>query len=57
MEHNGKVLGESLDLIKYVDSNFEGPSLWPEVILIKISIFCAHNVDDVTLISPKKVLT
>ena len=30
LEHNGKVIGESLNLIKYVDSNFEGPSLWPE---------------------------
>ncbi|PQM37996.1 glutathione S-transferase L3-like [Prunus yedoensis var. nudiflora] len=29
LEHNGKVIGESLDLIKYVDSNFEGPSLFP----------------------------
>ncbi|XP_062168115.1 glutathione S-transferase L3-like [Alnus glutinosa] len=29
LEHNGKVIGESLDLIKYVDSNFEGPSLLP----------------------------
>ncbi|XP_054824210.1 glutathione S-transferase L3-like [Prosopis cineraria] len=29
LEHNGKVLGESLDLIKYVDSNFEGSSLFP----------------------------
>lgn len=29
LEHNGKVLGESLDLIKYVDANFEGPSLVP----------------------------
>ncbi|KAB1223937.1 Glutathione S-transferase L3 [Morella rubra] len=29
MEHNGKVIGESLDLIKHVDSNFEGPSLLP----------------------------
>ncbi|XP_020212601.1 glutathione S-transferase L3 [Cajanus cajan] len=27
LEHNGKVMGESLDLIKYVDANFEGPSL------------------------------
>ncbi|GMY19550.1 glutathione S-transferase L3-like isoform X2 [Fagus crenata] len=27
LEHNGKIIGESLDLIKYVDSNFEGPSL------------------------------
>ncbi|XP_024028826.1 glutathione S-transferase L3 [Morus notabilis] len=29
LEHDGKVIGESLDLIKYVDSNFEGPSLFP----------------------------
>nr|XP_025647540.1 glutathione S-transferase L3 isoform X1 [Arachis hypogaea] len=29
LEHNGKVIGESLDLIKYVDANFEGPSLVP----------------------------
>ncbi|KAH9735588.1 glutathione S-transferase L3 [Citrus sinensis] len=30
LEHNGKIVGESLDLIKYVDSNFEGPSLLPD---------------------------
>ncbi|XP_065857329.1 glutathione S-transferase L3-like isoform X2 [Euphorbia lathyris] len=30
LEHNGKIMGESLDLIKYVDSNFEGPSLLPD---------------------------
>ncbi|KAG7607880.1 Glutathione S-transferase N-terminal [Arabidopsis suecica] len=30
LEHNGKITGESLDLIKYVDSNFDGPSLYPE---------------------------
>ncbi|KAM1798472.1 hypothetical protein ACFX16_032741 [Malus domestica] len=29
LEHNGKVIGESLDLIKYLESNFEGPSLVP----------------------------
>ncbi|KAK0584759.1 hypothetical protein LWI29_018127 [Acer saccharum] len=29
LEHNGKIIGESLDLIKYVDSNFEGTSLLP----------------------------
>ncbi|GAU23057.1 hypothetical protein TSUD_337050 [Trifolium subterraneum] len=29
LEHNGKVLGESLDLIIYIDANFEGPSLVP----------------------------
>ncbi|KAI3474032.1 hypothetical protein Pfo_028820 [Paulownia fortunei] len=28
--HNGKVIGESLDLIKYVDANFKGPSLLPD---------------------------
>uniref|UniRef100_A0A9I9EAF2 GST N-terminal domain-containing protein n=1 Tax=Cucumis melo TaxID=3656 RepID=A0A9I9EAF2_CUCME len=30
LEHNGKVIGESLDLLKYIDSNFEGPSLLPD---------------------------
>ncbi|XP_059669465.1 glutathione S-transferase L3-like [Cornus florida] len=30
LEHNGKIIGESLDLIKYVNSNFEGPALLPE---------------------------
>ncbi|KAK4349053.1 hypothetical protein RND71_031808 [Anisodus tanguticus] len=30
LEHNSKVIGESLDLIKYIDSNFEGPSLLPD---------------------------
>ncbi|XP_028775127.1 glutathione S-transferase L3-like [Neltuma alba] len=30
LEHDGKVLGESLDLIKYVNANFEGPALLPE---------------------------
>ncbi|KAK4583447.1 hypothetical protein RGQ29_026254 [Quercus rubra] len=30
LEHNGKIIGESLDLIRYVDSNFEGPSLRPD---------------------------
>ncbi|KAE8705996.1 Protein IN2-1-like protein B [Hibiscus syriacus] len=29
LEHDGKVMGESIDLIKYVDTNFEGPSLLP----------------------------
>ncbi|GAB4854886.1 Glutathione S-transferase L2, chloroplastic [Ancistrocladus abbreviatus] len=27
LEHNNEVRGESLDLIKYIDSHFEGPSL------------------------------
>ncbi|RHN79851.1 putative glutathione transferase [Medicago truncatula] len=31
LKHNGKVLGESLDLIKYVDANFEGTPLFPNV--------------------------
>ncbi|KAL3326791.1 hypothetical protein AABB24_037476 [Solanum stoloniferum] len=30
LEHNNKVIGESLDLVKYIDSNFEGPSLLPD---------------------------
>ncbi|EOA23075.1 hypothetical protein CARUB_v10003856mg, partial [Capsella rubella] len=30
LEHNGKIIGESLDLIKYLDNTFEGPSLYPE---------------------------
>ncbi|KAK4272915.1 hypothetical protein QN277_021406 [Acacia crassicarpa] len=29
LEHDGKVIAESLDLIKYVDANFEGPELLP----------------------------
>ncbi|XP_062092804.1 protein IN2-1 homolog B-like isoform X2 [Humulus lupulus] len=30
LEHNNEVIGESLDLIKYLDSHFEGPSLLPD---------------------------
>ncbi|KAL3642532.1 Glutathione S-transferase L1 [Castilleja foliolosa] len=30
LEHNGKVIGESLDLVKYIDANFKGPSLFPD---------------------------
>eukprot|EP00250_Pteridium_aquilinum_P000067 c10086_g1_i1 orf=208-930(+) len=30
LEHNGKVKGESLDLLEYIDQNFEGPSLYPK---------------------------
>ncbi|KAM3689026.1 hypothetical protein ACJW31_09G015200 [Castanea mollissima] len=30
LEHNGEVTGESLVLIRYLDSNFEGPSLLPD---------------------------
>ncbi|KAL0002951.1 hypothetical protein SO802_016732 [Lithocarpus litseifolius] len=29
LEHNNEFKGESLDLIKYIDSHFEGPSLFP----------------------------
>jgi len=29
LEHNKEVKGESLDLLKYIDSSFEGPSLFP----------------------------
>jgi hypothetical protein len=31
LEHKNEVKGESLDLIKYVDNHFEGPSLFPDV--------------------------
>ncbi|XP_050387416.1 LOW QUALITY PROTEIN: glutathione S-transferase L3-like [Argentina anserina] len=30
LEHNNKIILESLDLIKYINSNFEGPSLFPD---------------------------
>ncbi|XP_022877793.1 glutathione S-transferase L2, chloroplastic-like isoform X3 [Olea europaea var. sylvestris] len=30
LEHNYQVMGESLDLIRYIDSNFEGPPLFPD---------------------------
>ena len=31
LEHNNAVKGESLDLIKYINDNFQGPSLYPDV--------------------------
>uniref|UniRef100_A0A0E0CYY7 GST N-terminal domain-containing protein n=1 Tax=Oryza meridionalis TaxID=40149 RepID=A0A0E0CYY7_9ORYZ len=31
LEHNNKIIGESLDLIKYIDINFAGPKLTPDV--------------------------
>uniref|UniRef100_A0A0D9Z5L0 GST N-terminal domain-containing protein n=1 Tax=Oryza glumipatula TaxID=40148 RepID=A0A0D9Z5L0_9ORYZ len=31
LEHNNKIIGESLDLIKYIDINFAGPRLTPDV--------------------------
>ncbi|XAR60506.1 Glutathione transferase [Bertholletia excelsa] len=30
LEHNNEIRGESLDLVKYVDSHFEGPALYPD---------------------------
>ncbi|KAM0921870.1 hypothetical protein ACQ4PT_006568 [Festuca glaucescens] len=30
LEHDNKIIGESLDLIKYMDINFEGPKLFPD---------------------------
>jgi glutathione S-transferase len=33
LEYNNEVKGESLDLIKYIDSNFDGLALLPEVSL------------------------
>ncbi|XP_059458849.1 glutathione S-transferase L3-like [Corylus avellana] len=30
LEHKNEVKGESLDLIKYIDNHFEGPSLFPD---------------------------
>nr|GFC87167.1 glutathione S-transferase L3-like [Tanacetum cinerariifolium] len=35
LEHNNEVKGESLDLIKYIDANFEGPSLYPDDLVKK----------------------
>lgn len=34
LEHNNKVIGESLDIIKYIDANFKGPSLFPDVSIV-----------------------
>ncbi|XP_062155392.1 protein IN2-1 homolog B-like isoform X2 [Alnus glutinosa] len=30
LEHKNEIKGESLDLIKYIDNHFEGPSLFPD---------------------------
>uniref|UniRef100_A0A7C9E510 Glutathione transferase n=1 Tax=Opuntia streptacantha TaxID=393608 RepID=A0A7C9E510_OPUST len=30
LEHDNKVIGQSIDVIKYIDSHFEGPSLFPD---------------------------
>lgn len=40
LEHNNEVKGESLDLIKYIDSHFDGPSLFPDVRFRLSSISC-----------------
>lgn len=37
LEHNNEIIMESLDLIKYIDSNFEGPNLSPSVRLEDVS--------------------
>nr|XP_043608688.1 glutathione S-transferase L3-like [Erigeron canadensis] len=29
LEHNNKIIGESLDLVRYLDDHFEGPALLP----------------------------
>ncbi|KAK7337011.1 hypothetical protein VNO77_17568 [Canavalia gladiata] len=39
LEHNGKVLGESLDLIRYIDANFEGPALFPKQLISHVNTF------------------
>ena len=39
LEHSNEVRGESLDLIKYIDSHFEGPSLFPRSVRYKIFTF------------------
>ncbi|RWR90896.1 protein IN2-1 B-like protein isoform X5 [Cinnamomum micranthum f. kanehirae] len=36
LEHNNEVKGESLELVKYIDSNFEGPSLLPDDIAKRV---------------------
>lgn len=38
LEHNNQVKGESLDLIRYIDSKFEGPSLLPDVRSLELLI-------------------
>ncbi|KAL8145750.1 hypothetical protein AgCh_003773 [Apium graveolens] len=37
LEHNNEVKGESLDLIRYIDNNFEGPALFPDDPVKKVS--------------------
>ncbi|KAL4587374.1 hypothetical protein LXL04_000243 [Taraxacum kok-saghyz] len=40
LEHNNAVKGESLGLIKYINDNFQGPSLYPDA----SSMFDLQNV-------------
>lgn len=44
LEYNNEVRGESLDLIKFIDSHFEGPSLFPSVCFRSYSLawFCNY---------------
>eukprot|EP01018_Ginkgo_biloba_P020957 Gb_12088 [translate_table: standard] len=45
LEHNGKVTGESLDLLRYLNNNFEGPELNPTDFLRLVTNYkyaCAH---------------
>lgn len=50
LEHNNEVKGESLDLIKYIDSNFDGPSLFPDV------RFAASSILDLSLYYDKYIM-
>ncbi|XP_038998721.1 glutathione S-transferase L2, chloroplastic-like [Hibiscus syriacus] len=45
LEHNGKVIGDSLHLIKYVNSNFEGPSLLPNVRSVELFSALSEDLD------------
>jgi len=39
LEHNNEIRGESLDLLKYIDSHFEGPPLFPNVSHLCLFLF------------------
>ena len=43
LEHNNEVKGESLNLMKYIDSHFEGPSLFPDVRFKENIIACLQH--------------
>jgi len=38
LEHNGKATGESLDLLEYLENNFEGPKLFPTVLQVMVQL-------------------